>query len=307
MIWPAVWPNTSSSSAPGIPTANSLWTSASVVRTTALGPCISNRVGPAPRRDFERVVALAERIEATDTQRAEAKTALLEAYLQLGRAHAFAHDIAGARPWFEKMHDLAENYNKRDPGNLQIHDLLASSVRKLADMKKLSRDNAGARVDYLASIALARSLVEAEPGNLTFKGHLAAGLDDLAEIETADQALDQARALYEEAIQLFREQTDADPDDVDARSRRLAAQIDLADLERRSHHYEAALNWFRRSLTEMNELKRSGRLTDFPDHISRRIEPLKQSLADCEAEAARNQGTTGPNAAGPLQDPRAMH
>ena len=132
------------------------------------------------RSELERAASIAALIAADDPTHHAGRQGLIEAYLQIGRAHSFQGEYAPAETWFRKMQTLAAAWVTEEPGNRQARDLLASSLRKLADLKKFSKDYAGARQDYMSAIAIGRDLMKLEPRNLDFKYHLAIALDDLA-------------------------------------------------------------------------------------------------------------------------------
>ncbi|HEV3166333.1 MAG TPA: serine/threonine-protein kinase, partial [Isosphaeraceae bacterium] len=232
---------------------------------------------------FQRVVDLAEGIVQTDPIREGARRALLEAYLQLGRAYSFALDLNSAETWFHKMHDSAENWASEEPQNWQVKDLLASSYRKLGDVRKLSHDPEPARRDYLKAIAIGREILAAEPGTVAYKGHLAIALDDLAGVSFHQGRVEEARSLYQEAGRLFNEQAEADPESSDAQHWLLRAQFNLASLERDDQRYAEGADLYRRALERVLRLKREGKIELSPERNWERIELLKQQLSDCQA------------------------
>ena len=92
------------------------------------------RDGPSKHEEyFQRVVTLAEQIAKPDPKHVGARRGLIEAYLQLGRAHGFNHEREAAADWFLKMNGLAERWVADEPDNTLARDLLSSSYRKLAD------------------------------------------------------------------------------------------------------------------------------------------------------------------------------
>src|SRR5262249_60984667 len=117
----------------------------------------------------------------------------IEAYLQLGRAHAFDGHRQEAEGLFRRMHDLALQWTKAEPGNVLARNLLASSYRKLADERKLVEDFAGARTHYRQAIATGREVLAAEPRNGSYKYQLAVAIDDLAGVALVEGQVAEAR------------------------------------------------------------------------------------------------------------------
>jgi tetratricopeptide (TPR) repeat protein len=232
---------------------------------------------------LRRVVALSESIERAAPARDGARQARLEAYLQLGRAHAFAGDMAEAKRWFQAMNELARRWVADGTADLQVKDLLSASDRKLGDVGKLTGDPEEARRNYLQAIAIAREVVAADPGNPTFKGHLATALHDLAGVAAAGRRPDEARALFQEAVRLFAEQAAADPEDPTAQSWALRAQFDLGGLERDQGRFAEAADHFRQVYARLLHVVEAGRLRVPLPTDPRRFDHANQEAADCEA------------------------
>ena len=95
------------------------------------------------RPEFERAATISAVIAAAQPGHDAGRRGLIEAYLQIGRAHSFQHEFVPAENWFRKMQALAATWVAEEPANHQARDLLASSLRKLADLKKFSKDYAG--------------------------------------------------------------------------------------------------------------------------------------------------------------------
>ena len=89
--------------------------------------------------EFANAIAMAEAI-ATHPQHDRNRRGLIEAYLQLGRAHSFKREFQSAEKWFRKMQDLAAHWVADQPVDVHARDYLAASYRKLGDLRKFERD-----------------------------------------------------------------------------------------------------------------------------------------------------------------------
>ncbi|HZW30437.1 MAG TPA: protein kinase [Isosphaeraceae bacterium] len=248
------------------------------------------------KADFGRAVATAESIAAAWPGPEQARRDLIEAYLQLGRAHSFAYleldraprEFAAAEEWFRKMQQLAGRWVAETPGNHPARDLLSSSYRKLGDLRKFARDFAAARHDYSQAIAIGKELLAAEPGNFEFKTHLATALDDLAGVSWSQGRLDEARQLFGEAEQLFGALVATDPERLESRLSFLHTQWNRATFERDQAQFAAAAGWFRRIRDQVLPLQRAGRLEEraFPFADARALE---SEILICQAAPAALQ------------------
>ncbi|MDR3638192.1 MAG: serine/threonine-protein kinase [Isosphaeraceae bacterium] len=233
--------------------------------------------------ELQHAVALAEQIVRSAPVRSGARRAVVEAYLQLGRAHAFNHDRAAAAAHFTKMHDLAAQWVAEEPQNTTARLLLSASHRKLADERKLIHDYEGSRPHYEKAIALGREIVALEPKNLIFKHQLVLAVDDLAGVAAAQRRYAEARSLFTEAERLCTEETEADPENLDFQVRRVLTLFRFAGLERDDLQFARALALYRRSLGHLEKLQAEGRLEDRVQFHDRRLKLLQAEIARCAA------------------------
>jgi tetratricopeptide (TPR) repeat protein/predicted Ser/Thr protein kinase len=243
--------------------------------------CITSEQYDEAKIQMRHVVDIAEQMGANPAFTGS-RQELIEAYLQLGRAHSFAREYPAAEGWFRKMQDLAAQWVALEPKNNQAKDLLASSYRKLADLKKFALDLAGARQDYLRAMAIARQVLADEPGNATFKANLGVALDDLAGVALDQREPGEARDLYRQAEQLFLQLVEADPEHFESLSKLLRTRYNVARLEEAESHYPQAGALFRTVLEEVSRLKRAGRLEDRRDAFAN-TKTLANEVAFCEA------------------------
>src|SRR5262249_16383323 len=127
--------------------------------------------------EFRRVVALAERVAQRGPRRPDAQSGRIEAYLQLGRAHAFDGHRQEAEGWDRQTKNVAGEWTMAERGNVLARSLLASSYRKLADERKLVEDYPGARAYYRQAIATGREVLAADRNNVSYKYQLAVAID----------------------------------------------------------------------------------------------------------------------------------
>jgi len=238
------------------------------------------------KENLSLAVKLSEWIAKINPKRDGTRRAVVEAYLQLGRAYAFNNERANAEAHFAKMHDLAAHWVADEPLNVTARDLLSSSYRKLADERKLVHDYKGARPHYQKAIAFSREVVAAEPRNVAFKQHLALAVDDLAGVAAAQSQFDEARALFREAEQLCTEQIEADPENVDLQLRLVHTVSRLADLERDSLQFARAAGLYRCAFDRLEKLQSEGSLDGRENYRERRVEMLRTEIAGCESAIA---------------------
>jgi tetratricopeptide (TPR) repeat protein len=179
---------------------------------------------------------------------------LIEAHLELGRAHGFNGERTAAEGCYRKMHDLAERWVQIEPSNLLARDLLATSYRKLADERKLVGDYPAARAYYQSAVAIVRKVLASAPEDFVFKRHLAVATDDLAGVARNQGRVAEARALFEESARLFGEQAAADPDDIESQMRLMHVESRSARLERDEQQFPRAAELFRRAALRQQRL-----------------------------------------------------
>ena len=211
------------------------------------------------RTEFEHAANISAVIAAADPTRDAGRRGLIEAYLQIGRAHSFLHEFGPAGTWFRRMQDLATIWVAEEPANFLARDLLASSLRKLADLKKFSKDWA-APSEIICAIAIGRELLQREPLNLDFKAHLATAIDDLAGVVRDQGDLDAARRIFQEAETLCEELVESDSDNLQYRTRLIHTQTHRAAVERELSEFNSAAEIYQTALDHLRRLEREGRL-----------------------------------------------
>jgi tetratricopeptide (TPR) repeat protein len=230
---------------------------------------------------LHRVVVLAGRIVEREPRREGARRGLIEAHLELGRAHGFGGERTAAEGCYRRMHELAEQWVQAEPANLLARDLLATSYRKLADERKLVGDFPAARAYYQSAIAIGRKALASDPDNSVFKRHLAVATDDLAGVAQNQGRIAEARALFEESERLFTEQIAADPEDLESQFRLGHVLSRWARLERDELQFARATELFRRAAVLQQQLDsqvRGG--TSGPK--AQGTDLLKAEIAACE-------------------------
>jgi tetratricopeptide (TPR) repeat protein len=213
----------------------------------------------AAKVEFQHAVNVAEEI-AKRPQRPDFRPGLIEAYLQLGRAYSFAHEVRESEVCFRKMQDLAAHWVSLEPKNAQARDLLASSYRKLGDLRKFEKNFQAAREDYLRAIKIGEALLEQWPESFPYKTHLAIAIDDLAGVARDQGEIAEARQRFSASKRLFSELLRSDPDNVETRFWLIHIQLHLARLEADQSRFGAAAELYRTALDQVNRLKNDGRL-----------------------------------------------
>jgi tetratricopeptide (TPR) repeat protein len=233
---------------------------------------------------LQRVVVLAGQIFGRDPRREGARRGLIEAHLELGRAHGFGGDRTAAEACYRTMHDLAQRWVDDEPASLPARDLLATSYRKLADERKLVADFPAARAHYQQAIAIDRKVLASEPDNFVFKRHLAVATDDLAGVAQYQGQVAEARALYAESQRLFTEQAAVDPEDFETRFRLGHVEARWGRLERDELAFDRAAELFKSALKRHQPLD-----PESPEATSRsraqELAMLKAEIGACEVAA----------------------
>ena len=209
--------------------------------------------------EFANAIAMAEAI-ATHPQHDRNRRGLIEAYLQLGRAHSFKREFQSAEKWFRKMQDLAARWVADQPVDVHARDYLAASYRKLGDLRKFERDFSAARSGYERAIAIGRQVLKDDPGSLPFKAHLGLGLDDLAGVARSQGKTDEARKLFQEAEQLYSELVQSDPELLESRFTLLHTRFNQAKMEEDELQFVRAAEIWQQMRDQLVKLKRDGLL-----------------------------------------------
>jgi eukaryotic-like serine/threonine-protein kinase len=233
-----------------------------------------------------QVVQLAEKDAEINTDRTQARLALLEGYFRLGRAYGFDRDLEQAEVWFRKMESLAERWIGEEPASIPARDQLATSHRKIADVRKLAGDHVAARTEYWKAVNLGHELHLADGKNLDVKLHLAQALDDQAMTLRKLGLLEEASPLEREAEGYFNELVQADPEDVDNRVRLYQTQCNLGCLLMDRLQLAEATALLGQALDGLTALDREGKLAGRPRDRAQLLPLFQTEKAACLALAA---------------------
>jgi tetratricopeptide (TPR) repeat protein len=231
--------------------------------------------------EFRRAVEIAQELAALPGYQA-GRPGLIEAYLQLGRAYSFAHQLPESEVCFRHMQDLAARWVALEPGNDQAKDFLSSSYRKLGDLKKFARDLPAAREDYLKAIKIDEELLVDRPDSFAYKTHLAIAIDDLAGVARDQGEIAEARQRFAEAERLFSDLVRSDPEHLESRMSLLHTELHMARLEEDQSQFAKAAELFRGILDQAEQLRTEGRLEGRHDPFVNR-KSLATEVAVCEA------------------------